>query len=46
MDAHAFHDGVKVQIFCLTLVDQARLWYVYLRPIAVNWTGLQLQFRQ
>ena len=30
----------------LTLVGEARLWYVSLRPINVDWQGLQNQFRQ
>ena len=46
MDTHAFPEGVKVQCFCLTLVGEARLWYKSLRPINVNWNGLQNQFRQ
>ena len=36
----------KVQRFCLTLVGKARLWYVSLRPIALDWNHLQIQFRQ
>ena len=46
MDTHAFPEGVKVQCFCLTLVGEARLWYKSLRPINVDWKGLQSQFRQ
>ena len=46
MDMHQFQEGVKVQRFCLTLVGEARLWYKSLRPINVNWEGLQNQFRQ
>ena len=46
MDTHAFQEGVKVQGFCLTLVGEARLWYESLRPRAVDWNGLQAQFRQ
>ena len=46
MDTHAFPEGVKVQCFCLTLVGEARLWYELLRPINVDWIGLQNQFRQ
>ena len=45
MDTNAFPDGVRVQQFCLTLVGEAILWYESLRPIAVNWNGLQGQFR-
>ena len=44
MDTHAFPEGVKVQHFCLTLVEEARLWYESLRPINVDWNGLQNQF--
>ena len=46
MDTHAFPEGVKVQWFCLTLVEGARLWYESLRPINVHCLGLQNQFRQ
>ena len=45
METHAFPEGIKVQRFCLTLVSEARLWYESLRPIAVDWNGLQDQFR-
>ena len=46
MDTHDFQDQVKVQRFCLTLVGEARLWYKSLRPINVDWVGLQNMFRQ
>ena len=46
MDTHAFPEGVNVQCFCLTLVGEARLWYESLRPINVDWNGLQNQFQQ
>ena len=46
MDTHAFSEGVKVQYFCLTLVGGARLWYELLRPINLDWNGLQNQFQQ
>ena len=46
MYIHAFQEGVKVQNFCLTLVGKARLWYESLRPIIVDWNGLQAQLRQ
>ena len=46
MDTCVFQEGVKVQRFCLTLVGEARLWYESLRPIAVDWNGLQGWFRQ
>ena len=44
MDTHAFPKGVKVQQFCLTLVGEARSWYKSLRPINLDWNGLQYQF--
>ena len=46
MDNHAFPEGVKVQKFCFTSVREARLWYESLRPIMLDWNGLQTQFRQ
>ena len=46
MDTHGFQDHVKVQRFCLTLTGEARLWYKLLRPINVDWVGLQNTFRQ
>ena len=46
MDTHAFQEGVKVQMFCIILVVEARLWYELLRSIAVDWNSLQAQFRQ
>ena len=41
-----FPHVTKVQRFCLTLTSEARLWYEHLRPIAVDWTGLQEHFKQ
>ena len=46
MDTRQFQEGVKVQRFCLTLVGEDRLWYESLRPINMDWQGLQNQFRQ
>ena len=46
MDTHKFPEHVKVQRFCLTLGGEARLWYKSLRPIHVDWVGLQNIFRQ
>ena len=46
MDTDAFPEGVKVERFCLTLVAEAKLWYESLRPINVDWLGLQNQTRQ
>ena len=46
MDTHQFQEGGKVQRICLTLVGEARLLYGPLRPINIDWQGLQNQFRQ
>ena len=46
MNVHHFIDGVKVQIFCLKRLGEARLWYQSLEPINVDWQGLQNLFRQ
>ena len=46
METHNFPEGVKVQRFYLTLTSEARLWYEIVRPIKVDWTGLQECFRQ
>ena len=48
MDGHIHNvpEVAKVQRFCLTLTGEARLWYETLRPIEVDWTGLQEHFRQ
>ena len=46
VDNHAFPEGVKVQIFCLTFIEEARLWHESLRIIVVDWNALQTQFRQ
>ena len=46
MEAHNFPEAMTVQRFCLTSTREARLWYEYLRPIVINWQGLQDQFRQ
>ena len=46
MDTHQFQEGVKVQRFWLTLAGETGLWYESLRPIDVDWQGLQNQFRQ
>ena len=42
INAHHFNEGVKVQIFCLTLLGEARLWYQSLEPINIDWQGLQI----
>ena len=46
MDTHSFQDNNKVQRFCVTLTGEARLWHKSLRPINVDWIGLQNSFRQ
>ena len=46
MDTHTFQEGVKVKSLCLTLIGKAAFWYESLRPINVDWIGLQNQFRQ
>ena len=46
METHNFPEETKVQRFCLTLTGVARLWYETLRPIEVDWIGLQEHFRQ
>ena len=46
MDTHAFPEGVKVQCFCLTLLEEARLWYESLGPTNIDWIRLQSQFRE
>ena len=46
MNTHQFLECIKVQRFCLTVVGEARLWYESLRPINVDWQGLQNQFIQ
>ena len=46
MDTYKFQEHIKVQRFCLTLVGEPRLWYESLRPINVDWVGLQNIFRQ
>ena len=45
MNAHHFVDGVKVQQFCLILLE-ARLWFQSLEPINIDWPELQNLFRQ
>ena len=36
IDTHAFQEGVKVQHFCLTLAEEARLWNETIRPINID----------
>ena len=46
VETHNFQEVAKVQRLCLTLMGEARLWYETLRPIVVDWTGLQEHFRK
>ena len=46
MNAHHFIECVKVQRFCLTLLEEARLWYHSLELINVDWQGLENLFKQ
>ena len=46
MHAHYLLEGFEVQTFCLTLLEEARLWYHSLEPINVNWQGVQNLFWQ
>ena len=47
MNAYYFHDDVKVQGFCLTLLGEARLWFQSLEPLGnTTWPQLQNLFRQ
>ena len=46
MNTHDFPKDVKVQIFCLTLMGEARLWYASLEPIVMTWQELKNQFMQ
>ena len=46
INVHHFVDGVKVQRLCLTLLGEARLWFLSLEPINANWPELQNLFRQ
>ena len=45
MEAHNFPNKVKVRQFCLTLTDEARLWYESLAPFDNDWPALQNKFR-
>ena len=45
MEAHNFPDGDKVRHFCLTLIDEARLWYESLALLDDEWPALQNKFR-
>ena len=47
MNAHHFVNDVKVQRFCLTLLEEARLWFQSLEPLNnVTWPQLQNLYGQ
>ena len=47
MHAHHFNEDIKVQRFCLTLLEEARLWYQSLEPLDdTTWPQLQNLFGQ
>ena len=48
MTTHDFLEDQKVRRFCLTLMQEARLWYATLNPQQqqLTWEGLQDRFRQ
>ena len=46
MQTHNFEENVKVDIFCLRLLGEARLWYETLNLDAIDWPALQNAFRQ
>ena len=47
MNAHHFDEDIKIQIFCLTLLGEARLWYQSLEPLSdTTWAQLQNLCRQ
>ena len=46
METHDFPDNTKVRIFCLTLMDEARLWHETLKAVQLDWAALQECFQQ
>ena len=44
METHNFPDDAKVRRFCLTLTGEARLWYVTLDTVQLDWEALQDHF--
>ena len=46
METHNFPEEAQIQRFCLTLTDEAILWYETLRHKEADWTGLLEHFRQ
>ena len=46
METYNFVEMAKVQRFHLTLTGESKLWYESLRPIVIDWWGLQNSSRQ
>ena len=47
MEANHFEEDIRVQRICLTLLEEARLWYQSLEPLEnTTWEQLQILFRQ
>ena len=47
INAHYFHEDVKVQRYCPTLLGEARLWFQSIEPLGnTTWPQLQNLFRQ
>ena len=47
MEAHHFEEDIRVQRFCLTLLEEARMWYHCLEPLGnATWAQLQNLFKQ
>ena len=47
MEVHHFEEDIRVQRFCLTLLEEARLWYQSLEPLEnTTWAQLHHLFRQ
>ena len=46
MWTHCSEGNVKVNMFCLTLLEEAQLWYETLNLNHIDWIELQNSFRQ
>ena len=46
METHNFPEVARVHRFCLSLTSESSLRYELLRPIVIDWQGLQELFRQ
>ena len=46
METHNFPDDQKVRRFCLTLMEEARLWYETIRQVQMDCPAMQECFRQ